>query len=100
MGFGAQRSSPGHAVGGSAPDGDSMSLWTRFLDWLLGQKVMSIEDLKAIQKASLECLQNMFDDMNEKIDVDDDGMISVREAWTLLRGIVSYLRTLIKKVMK
>ena len=77
-----------------------MSLWTRFLDWILGRDIMSIEDLKAIEDASLSHLEDMFDDMNAKIDMDADGMVSVREAWVLIRGTFSVLKAAIKGLMK
>lgn len=60
---------------------------------------MSMDDLRNIQKASLECLQNKYDDMNERIDIDDDGMVSVREAWTLFKETLSILKALIKEVI-
>lgn len=77
-----------------------MSLWTRFLDWFLGRNIMSIEDLKAIEDASLSHLRDMFDDMNAKIDTDADGMVSVREAWVLIRGTFSVLKAAIKGLIK
>ena len=77
-----------------------MSLWTRFLDWILGRDIMSIEDLKAIEDASLSHLRDMFDDMNAKIDTNADGMVSVREAWVLIRGTFSVLKAAIKGLMK
>lgn len=77
-----------------------MSLWTRFLDWILGREIMSIDDLKAIEDASLSHLKDMFDDMNAKIDMDADGMVSVREAWVLIRGTFSVLKAAIKGLMK
>lgn len=77
-----------------------MSLWIRFLDWILGREIMSIEDLKAIEDASLSHLRDMFDDMNAKIDRDADGMVSVREAWVLIRGTFSVLKAAIKGLMK
>ena len=77
-----------------------MSLWTKFLDWFLGREIMSIEDLKAIEDASLSHLRDMFDDMNAKIDTDADGMVSVREAWALIKGIFSILKSSIKRLIK
>ena len=77
-----------------------MSLWTRFLDWFLGRDIMSIEDLKVIEDETLTQLEDMFDHLNSRIDTDADGMVSVREAWTLLKGIFSVLKSSIKKVIK
>ena len=77
-----------------------MSLWTRFLDWFLGRDIMSIEDLKVVEDATLIHLRDMFDDLNSRIDKDADGMVSVREAWTLLKGIFSVLKSSIKRLIK
>ena len=77
-----------------------MNLWSRFLDWVFGRDIMSVEDLKAIEDASLSHLRDMFDDMNAKIDTDADGMVSVREAWVLIRGTFSVLKAAIKELMK
>lgn len=77
-----------------------MSLWSRFLDWILGVEVMSLDDLKAIEDESLTQLEDMFSHLNSTIDKDEDGMISVREAWTLLKGIFSILKSSIKRFMR
>ena len=77
-----------------------MSLWTRFLDWILGRDIMSIEDLKAVERSAVESLEAMFEDVNTKIDKDADGMVSVREAWVLIRGTFSVLKAAIKGLMK
>ena len=77
-----------------------MSLWTRFLDWFLGRDIMSVEDLKAVEDATLIHLKDMFDDLNSRIDADADGMVSVREARVLIRETFAVMKTLIKGVMK
>ena len=77
-----------------------MSLWTKFLDWLLGREIMSIEDLKSIEGETLTQLGDLFDHLNSRIDTDADGMISVREAWALIKGIFSILKSSIKGLMK
>ena len=77
-----------------------MSLWTRFLDWILGRDIMSIEDLKVIEDETLTQLEDMFDTLNSRIDTDADGMISVREAWALIKGIFSILKSSIKRLIK
>jgi len=77
-----------------------MSLWSRFLDWILGVKVISLDDLKAIEDESLTQLEDMFSHLNSTIDRDKDGMISVREAWALLKGIFSILKSSIKRFMR
>ena len=77
-----------------------MSLWTKFLDWILGRDIMSIEDLKAVERSAVESLEAMFEDVNTKIDADADGMVSVREARVLIRETFAVMKTLIKGVMK
>ena len=77
-----------------------MSLWTRFLDWILGRDIMSIEDLKAVERSAVESLEAMFDDVNKKIDTDADGMVSVREAWVLMKDSVAWVRAIIKGMMR
>lgn len=77
-----------------------MSLWTRFLDWFLGRDIMSIEDLKTVERSAVESLEAMFEDVNKKIDTDADGMVSVREAWVLLKDSVAWVRAIIKGMMR
>lgn len=77
-----------------------MSLWTKFLDWLLGREIMSIEDLKAVERSAVKSLEAMFDDVNRKIDTDADGMISVREAWVLMKDSVAWVRAIIKGMIR
>ena len=77
-----------------------MSLWTKFLDWILGREIMSIEDLKAVERSAVESLEAMFEDVNTKIDKDADGMVSVREAWVLLKDSVAWVRVIIKGMMR
>lgn len=77
-----------------------MSLWTKFLDWLLGREIMSIEDLKAIEDETLTQLEDMFDNLNSRIDTDADGMVSIREAWTLFKEILSIVKSSIKRLFK
>lgn len=77
-----------------------MSLWTKFLDWLLGREIMSIEDLKAIEDETLTQLEDMFDNLNSRIDTDADDMVSIREAWTLFKEILSIVKSSIKRLFK
>lgn len=77
-----------------------MSLWTKFLDWLLGREIMSIEDLKIIEDTAITSLECMFENLNEKIDTDENGMVSIREAWVLLKGSVAWSRSFIKEFLK
>lgn len=77
-----------------------MSLWTRFLDWILGRDIMSIEDLKVVERSAVESLEAMFDDVNRKIDTDKNGMVSVREAWVLMKDSVAWVRAIIKGMIR
>ena len=77
-----------------------MSLWSRFLDWFLGVEVISLDDLKAIEDASIERLKDEFEAINKRIDKDADGMVSIREAWTLIRSTFSTVKALIKEVFR
>lgn len=77
-----------------------MSLWTRFLDWFLGRDIMSIEDLKILERMAVEYLEARFEDVNRKIDADADGMVSVREAWVLMKDSVAWIRAIIKRMMR
>ena len=73
-----------------------MSLWTRFLDWLLGVNVISMDNLKAIEDSTIETLRNAFAKMNEDIDVNADGNVSIREAWTMIKTVISIVKAAIK----
>ena len=77
-----------------------MSLWTRFLDWFLGVEVMSLDDLKAIEDSSIERLKEEFAAINSTIDKDADGMVSIREAWALIKGTFSTVKAVIKEVFR
>ena len=77
-----------------------MSLWTRFLDWILGRDIMSIEDLKVVEWSAVKSLSAMFEEVNKKIDTDADGMVSVREAWILLKDSLAWVRGIIKGMMR
>lgn len=77
-----------------------MSLWSRFLDWILGVEVMSLDDLKAIEDSSIERLKEEFAAINSTIDMDADGMVSIREAWTLIKGTFSTVKAVIKEVFR
>lgn len=77
-----------------------MSLWTRFLDWILGVEVISMDDLKAIEDSSIERLKEEFAAINSTIDRDADGMVSIREAWALIKGTFSTVKAVIKEVFR
>lgn len=77
-----------------------MSLWSRFLDWILGLEVISMDDLKAIEDSSIERLKEEFAAINSTIDTDVDGMVSIREAWALIKGTFSTVKAVIKEVFR
>ena len=76
-----------------------MSLWTRFLDWLLGVEVMTMDDLRSVETAVIDCLNEQFRELNEKIDQDDNGRISVREAVALIKTMLTATKQIIKRVI-
>lgn len=77
-----------------------MSLWTRFLDWLFGVEVMTMDELRSVEKAVMNCLKEQFEELNEKIDQDENGRISVREAVALIKALLSTTKQIIKKVIR
>ena len=77
-----------------------MSIWSKFLDWILGREIMSIEDLKTIEDTAITSLESMFENLNEKIDTDENGMVSIREAWVLMKDSVAWARSIIKELLK
>ena len=77
-----------------------MSLWTRFLDWLFGVEVMTMDELRSVEKAVMNCLDEQFKELNDMIDRDENGRISVREAVALIKALLSTTKQIIKKVIK
>lgn len=76
-----------------------MSLWTRFLDWLFGVEVMTMDDLRSVEMAVMDCLDEQFKELNERIDTDENGRISVREAVALIKALLTTSKQIIKKVI-
>ena len=76
-----------------------MSLWTRFLDWLFGVEVMTMDDLRSVETAVIDCLNEQFRELNERIDQDENGRISVREAVALIKTMLTTTKRIIKKVI-
>ena len=77
-----------------------MTLWTRFLDWLFGARLMSMEDLIELEHRTLNVIAARFLDVNDRIDTDEDGQISVREAWTLIKGIADSIREIMGGMLR
>lgn len=76
-----------------------MTLWTRFLDWLFGVEVMTMDDLRAVEASVMDCLDEQFRKLNETIDQDENGRISVREAVALIKTLLTTTKQIIKKVI-
>lgn len=76
-----------------------MSLWTRFLDWLFGVEVMTMDDLRSVEMAVMDCLDEQFKELNDRIDKDENGRISVREAAALIKALLTTTKQIIKKVI-
>lgn len=76
-----------------------MTLWTRFLDWLFGVEVMTMDDLRSVEKSVMDCLDEQFRELNERIDRDENGRISVREAVALIKTLLTATKQIIKKVI-
>lgn len=76
-----------------------MSLWTRFLDWLFGVEVMTMDDLRSVEMAVMDCLDERFKELNETIDQDENGRISVREAVALIKTLLSTTKQIVKRVI-
>lgn len=76
-----------------------MTLWTRFLDWLFGVEVMSMDDLRAVETAVMDCLDEQFRELNDRIDRDKNGRISVREAVALIKTLLTTTKQIIKRVI-
>lgn len=77
-----------------------MSLWTRFLDWLFGVEIMTMDELRSVERAVMNCLDEQFKELNDRIDKDENGRISVREAVTLIKALLSTTKQIIKRVIR
>ena len=77
-----------------------MILWTRFLDWLFGVRLMSMKDLIELEHRTLNVIAARFLDVNDRIDTDEDGQISVREAWTLIKGMAGSIREIMGGILR
>lgn len=92
---------PSHASDVHDPDYEViMSVWDRFLDWLLGARLISMDDLQELEGRAVCALDDGFKRMNESIDVDQDGDVSVREAWAMVKVILNMVRTILKGLRK
>lgn len=58
-----------------------------------------MDDLRSVEMAVIDCLDEQFKELNEKIDRDDNGRISVREAVALIKTVLSATKQIIKKVI-
>lgn len=76
-----------------------MSMWTRFLDWLFGVEIMTMDDLRSVEASVMDCLDEQFKELNDRIDKDENGRISVREAVALIKALLTTTKQIIKKVI-
>ena len=77
-----------------------MTLWTRFLDWLFGVRLMSMEDLEEWEGRTIDIISGRFERLNAEIDVDDDGQVSVREAWALVKSMAGSIREIMGGILR
>lgn len=77
-----------------------MSLWNRFLDWLFGVEIMTMDDLHSAETAVMDYLDVQFKELNYRIDKDKNGCISVREAVTLFKTLLSVAKQIVKEVIR
>ena len=77
------------------PPGGHMSIWGRFCDWLLGVKLISMEDLETLEGKAVCALDDGFKTMNKTIDRNADGYVSVREAWAMVKVVLKTVKTII-----
>lgn len=58
-----------------------------------------MDDLRSVETAVIDCLNEQFRELNEKIDQDDNGRISVREAVALIKTMLTATKQIIKRVI-
>lgn len=61
---------------------------------------MSMEDLKELEGRTIDIISRRFERLNEQIDVDEDGQISVREAWALVKSMVGSIREIMRGMLR
>ena len=59
-----------------------------------------MNDLRSVETAVINCLDEQFRELNDRIDKDGNGRISVREAVALIKALLSTTKQIIKKVIK
>lgn len=58
-----------------------------------------MDDLRSVETAVIDCLNEQFRELNERIDQDENGRISVREAVALIKTMLTTTKRIIKKVI-
>ena len=61
---------------------------------------MSMDDLIELEHRTLNVIASRFIDVNDRIDKDEDGQISVREAWTLIKSMAGSIREIMGGVLR
>lgn len=58
-----------------------------------------MDELRSVEKAIMNCLDEQFKELNDRIDRDGNGRISVREAVSLIKALLTTTKQIIKKVI-
>ena len=77
-----------------------MSIWSRIADFILGAKLLSMEQLEELERKAVAALDDGFTSMNKSIDRNSDGYVSVREAWAMVKVILKTVKTVIGGLRK
>lgn len=77
-----------------------MSIWSKIADFILGTKLLSMEQLEELEGKAVAALDDGFASMNKTIDKNADGYVSVREAWAMVRVILRTVKTVIGGLRK
>lgn len=67
---------------------------------ILGVKLLSMEQLEELEGKAVTALDDGFRSMNETIDRNEDGYVSVREAWAMVKVILKTVKTVIGGLRK
>ena len=91
---------PFHALIIRRSAGVLMSIWSRIADFILGAKLLSMEQLEELEGKAVAALDDGFTSMNKTIDRNSDGYVSVREAWAMVKVILKTVKTVIGGLRK
>lgn len=77
-----------------------MGMWAKILDWICGIDLMTMDELKQHEATIISNLQGRFSRLNETIDTDGNGSVSVREAISLVREAIGCVRAVVKGMLR